>query len=340
MAVLLSSTAVFAAPTQIMNDKVDTNALIKKSDVNDVLAIIEQLNQNQQKRELIEDEDLLMELSKRDSSLLSQLIVALQNSGLIKDVWNVLTTDTTLKTLVVGLVKKAIQGAVTEAPALIQALWQSGLLQTIFKDVFQNSQLRPILFSIAKEIFASGLNLLKFFLASRTGGTSSSAASGTGSKRDAVAAPVNMVDVADFNSEDYIDKRDALAVAEQIFTAIKNTGLVQGLVKKALADPQASISFLTSVLKQGWVVGEDIYNWANQSGLLKSGLKWISANGATYAAEVAKFLGGMITGGKASTSDIDNAQPMSAYGSASTVATTTTPTVATSAASGNKRRNY
>lgn len=334
MAVLLSSAAVYAAPTQIMNEQVDTTALIKKSDVNDVLAIIEQLNQNQQKRELIEDEDLLMELSKRDSSLLSQLIVALQNSGLIKDVWNILTTDQTLRTLVVGLVKKAIQGAVTEAPALIQALWQSNLLQTIFKDVFQNSQLRPILFSIAKEIFASGLNLLKYFLASRTGGATSTP-SGS-SKRDADAAPVNMVDLADFNSDDYIDKRDALAVAEQIFTAIKNTGLVQGLVKKALADPQASISFLTSVFKQGWVLGEDVYNWANESGLLKAGMKWISANGATYAAEVAKFIGGLITGGKATTSDIDNAQPMSSYGTA----TTTTPTVATAAATGTGKRSY
>lgn len=334
MAVLLSSTAVFAAPTQIVNEQVDTTALIKKSDVNDVLAIIEQLNQNQQKRDLIQDEDLLMELSKRDSSLLSQLIVALQNSGLIGDVWKILTTDQTLKNLVVGLVKSAIQGAVTQAPALIQALWQSGLLQTVFKDIFQNSQLRPILFSIAKEIFASGLNLLKYFLASRTGG-STSTASGT-SKRDADAAPVNMVELSDFNSDDYIDKRDALAVAEQIFNAIKSTGLVQGLVKKALADPQASISFLTTVLKEGWVLGTDVYNWANQSGLLKSGLAWISANGATYAAEVAKFLGGLITKGTVSTSDIDNAKPMSSYGAA----TTTTPTVAATSTAVSPKRSY
>lgn len=342
LAVLLSSTAVFAAPTPITAEKVDTSALIKKSDVNDVMAIIEQLGENKRKRDLIEDENELMDLSKRDESLLSQLIVALQNSGLISDIWKILTTDQTLKTLVVGLVKKAVQGAITEGPALIQAIWQSGLLQSIFKNVFQNSELRPVLFSIAKSIFSSGLNLLKLFLASKTGGTTSTAS--TAAKRDAMPDASYMVDLSDFNTEEYLDKRDALAVAELIYTAIKNTGLVQGLVQKALADPQASISLLTTVLKKGWVLGEDIYSWANQAGLIKSGLTWIAANGATYASEVAQFIGKLITSGKATVADVDNAQPLSSYGisatSTATAAPAATGTAATSTATKQKRRYY
>lgn len=329
VAVLLSATAVSAAPTQITAENVNTNSLVKKSDVNDVLALIEQLGQNKQKRDLIEDESELIEFDKRQDSLLAQLITALQNSGLIGDIWKILTTDTALRSLVVGLVKKAIQGAIAEGPALIQAVWQSGLLQTIFKDVFQNDQLRPVLFSIAKAIFLSGLNLLKAFLASRTGGTSSTPSGA--SKRDAEA--VRFDEISALNSDEYIDKRDMLAVAQQVYTAIKNTGLVQGLVQKALANPQASISLLTNVLKQGWVVGEDVYNWANQSGILKKGLQWMATNGPTYAADVAKFLGNMITQGKASVSDIDNAAPISS-------SSTSTPTTGASPSSSNQRRYY
>lgn len=328
LALLVSATAVSAAPTQITAENVNTNSLVKKSDVNDVLALIEQLGQNKQKRDLIEDEHELIEFDKRQDSLLAQLITALQNSGLIADIWKILTTDTALRTVVVGLVKKAIQGAIADGPALIQALWQSNLLQTIFKDVFENSQLRPILFSIGKAIFQSGLNLLKAFLASRTGGTSTPSGA---SKREAEA--VRFDEISALNADEYIDKRDMMAVAEQVYTAIKNTGLVQGLVQKALANPQASISLLTNVLKQGWVVGEDIYNWANQSGLLKKGLQWMSANGATYANDVAKFLGNMITQGKASVSDVDNAAPIS-YSS------TSTPTTGATTSSGNQRRYY
>lgn len=344
VAVLLSTAAVSAAPTQITAEKIDTNSLVKKSDINDVMALIEQLGQNNQKRALIEDEAQLLELATRDQSLLAQLITALLNSGLIGDIWKILTTDQQLKSLVVGMVKSAIKGAIAQGPALIQAVWQSGLLQTIFKDIFQNGELRPLLFSAAKAIFSSGLNLLKAFLAMRNGGSSGttpapSTGSGAAAKReldtDASDNVIRLFDLSQLGDDDFIDKRDMLAVAQQVYTAIKNTGLVQGLVQKALADPQASISLLTNVLKKGWVLGTDVYNWANQSGILQSGLKWLGANGATYASDVAQFLGNQIAQGKASVSDIDNAQPISGG--------TTTPTAAAAApaASGYKqRRNY
>ncbi|KAM9917992.1 hypothetical protein OXX59_008972, partial [Metschnikowia pulcherrima] len=134
------------------------------------------------------------------------------------------------------------------------------------------------------------------------------------------------------DSDEFYEKRDLISVAETVVQAIYNSGIVQNLVKKALADPTASISFLEAVFKNGLVVGKQVYTWAESSGLLSKGIAWISANGATYAGEIAKFIGSLIVSGQASTSDVDNA---------TTAAVTTTATTSTATATTFvKRRLY
>ncbi|QEL63079.1 hypothetical protein SBP28_005055 [Candidozyma auris] len=260
LAILASASFASAAPTAV-NFESQTTTLVKKDE-----------------RDLIEDEGELHELSKRADNLLGQLLSALSSSGIIGDVWNILTTDQQLKSVLGDLIKSAVQGAITHGPALIKAVWQSGLLQ--------------------KAIFSSGLNLLKAFLANRNNNNNGQ------QKREAEAAAIEEFN---FNPDMYYDKRDLLDVAQTVVTAIKNTGIVQNLVKKALADPQASISFLTNALKNGVVVAKDIYNWSKDNGLLQSGLDFIKKNGPTFAKDIANFLGGKIANGEASVKDIDDA---------------------------------
>lgn len=326
MAILATSAVVSAAPSPI--EISHSTQLVKKSDVANALSIIEELGQLNAKRSLSEDGNEIIEISKRADSLLAELISALSNSGIIGDVWNILTTDSTLKTEVVSLVKEALTGAVAAAPSLIKAVWNSGLLQAIFEDIYNSSDLRLVLFSAAKTLFSSGLNLLKAFLAAKTGSSTTTTAAST----TTTAAAKREIAIAQFDSDEFYDKRDLVSVAETVYTAIKNTGIVQSLVKKVLADPQASISFLETVIKKGWVVGKDIYNWANSSGLLKEGLTWIANNGGKYATAIAEFLGSKIVSGSATTSDVDNA---------STISTTATTTTSTSTATTLvKRRLY
>lgn len=301
LAIIASASFASAAPTQI--EASQSTQLVKKEDVASALSILDEIASLNQKRSLVDDENELAELSKRADSLLGQLLSALANSGIIGDVWNIITKDQALKQVLANLIKSAVQGAIAQAPALISAIWNSGLLQTIFNDIWNNAELKSALFSAAKAIFSSGLNLLKAFLASRSQNSGAS-------KRD--AEPVPQVEEFNYNPDMYYDKRDLVSVAQTVVTAIKNTGIVQNLVKKALADPQASISFLTSALKNGVVLATDIYNWSKDNGVLAAGINFIKNNGPKFAKAIADFLGSKIVSGEASVADIDGASTDSA----------------------------
>lgn len=329
---ILATTAVVGAAPSAITQTTSESGLVKKSDIADALSIIEELGRLNQKRELVEDENELFELSKRADSLLSQLLTALTNSGIIGDVWHFLTTDSTLRTTLINLTKKGFSAALTYGPSVIKAIYNSGYIQKFFSLLYTDSSLRSTLFSVAKTIFGSGLNLLKAFLADRSTTTTAAGSTATGAAKREVE--VEAREDFDFDSELYYDKRDVLSVAESVYTAIKNTGLVQGLVSKALADPQATISYLTSALKTGLVVTEDIYNWSKSSGVLDSAINWIKADGLTYGKELAKFIGNLIVSGDASVSDVDNATSSAA----TTPATTTTAAAAATTATTLVRR--
>lgn len=327
MAIL--ATSVFANTIPHMEAATSEFGLVKKADVSDALSIIEELGRLNQKRELVEDETELFELTKRADSLLAELLSALTSSGIIGNVWNALTSDTALRSELISLVKSALLAAVTKGPALIEAVWKSGLLQKFFSAFWNDSSLRSALFSSAKVIFGSGLNLLKAFLAQKTSSTTTTtaaaaAATTAAAKRELVAAAIA--------SGEYYDKRDLLSVAETVYAAIKNSGIVLNLVKKALSDPEASILLLTSVFKKGLVVAEDIYSWTKSSGILQSAITWIGAHGGTFAKEVASFLGSKIVSGEASVSDIDGASTTTASVTATASATTIAFTAAATAA--------
>ena len=334
LAILVSTAIVSAAPTAITSEQASGASLVKKSDISNALSIIEELGRLNQKRDLIDGVELEFDLAKRDN-LLSELLTGLSQSGIIGDVWNIITTNDALKTEITLLVKLAIKGAITAAPSLITAIFNSGLLQTVFKDIWNSPLLRLALLSAAKAIFSSGLNLLKAFLAQKTGSTTATtattaAAAPAATTTTTAAAAKREVGLPDL--DEFYEKRDLISVAETVVQAIYNSGIVQNLVKKALADPTASISFLEAVFKNGLVVGKQVYSWAESSGLLLKGIAWISANGATYAGEIAKFIGLLIVSGQASTSDVDNA---------TTAAVTTTATTSTATATTFvKRRLY
>lgn len=321
LAILASASFVSAAPSEI-DFSSTTTGLVKKDDVSDALSLIEEIGRLNQKRSLVEDEGELSEISKRADNLLSELLSALSNSGIIGDVWNIITKDQGLKSELGSLIKSAVKGAIAQGPALIKAVWQSGLLQTIFKDIWNDQGLRSSLFNVAKAIFSSGLNLLKTFLANKEKGSGGN--NNQQQKRD--------LDEVNFNPDVYYDKRDLADVAETVVNAIKNSGIVQNLVKKALADPQKSVNFLKSALHNGVVAVKDVYNWSKNNGVLDDALNFIKEHGPTFAKDVAGFIGGKISSGEASVSDVDNASGNIGTKTATATATTTAAAAAGSPA--------
>ncbi|CAI5757100.1 unnamed protein product [Candida verbasci] len=296
-AILASSTFVSAAPAIVVEQ-----SMVKREDINDVLEILKELKSLNAKRELVEGDELL-ELTTRADSVLGELITALTNSGIIGDIWNTLTTDPAISTSLQNIIQAAIQTAVVQGPALIQAVWNSGLLGNILDKFLNDTDLRNALFDVAKSIFGSAVNLITSWI----GGGSSSATAATAAPAATAAKRADLLD----QSGEYLSERDLASIIQWIVQEISDSGIVQSLVSRVLADPQAAISFLTSAFQTGLVVAEDIYSWAKSSGLWDSALAYIGQNAGTWASAIASFLGNALSSGQISASDIDNAGTLS-----------------------------
>lgn len=334
MAILASTACVSAAPAAAMTE----NSLVTRGDANEILTLLEDLKKTHSKRDLASESEHF-ELSKRADGLATELVSALASSGIIEDVWTTFTEDEALKSEIVTVVKSTIKAALVQGPALIKAVWNSGLLTKIFKDVFNDSELRSVLLKVAKSAFTTGLNLFKAY---KSGSSSSSATTTDAAVATAVAtdSATTAVDISnipspsqyasgskrDFIDGEYLSKRDVASIVSAVATQIKESGLVSNIIQKILADPEKSISLLTTVLKKGYVIAGDLFSWAKSSGVLEKGLQYLENNGGDYTSEIASFLGSQIEGGNLTTSEIDNAGSSS---SGTTIATTATATALT-----------
>lgn len=316
-AILLTSSFVSAAPAAVISNDA-SSSMIKRSDVNDVLSITQELKSLNRKRSFVEDEYELSLLSKRSDSLVTDLVSALASSGIASDVWDTLSNDSDLKTEVGTIVKSALKAAVVQGPALIKAVWNSGLIQTVFKDIINDSDLRSVLLRVAKSVFSSAANLVKSYLNTKN---SSSTTTTAVSSTTTTAAAKRSVD-------EYLNKRDLASVVSSIVSEIKSSGIITTLVNKVLADPQQSISLLTSVLKKGVVIVEDVLKYAKSSGLLEEGLEYVAKNGGTYSSEIASFLYKELESGNVTSSEIDDSD---SYSSAVLTGTTIATTAAVTA---------
>ncbi|KAI3403766.1 hypothetical protein KGF56_003401 [Candida oxycetoniae] len=337
LAILASSAFVSAAPAPAI---ISEQTMVKREDINEVLAILSELQNHNAKREFLSGDELI-EHDKRSDSVLGDLITALTNSGIIGDIWHILTTDEAISSSIKAIIQSAIQTAVVQGPALIKAIWNSGLLGSIFNSFLNDADLRNAFLNVAKSIFGTAVNLITSWLSgSSSSSTAAATPATTAAKRDVIL------------DGEYMDKRDLASILSFIVTQIKDSGIVSSLINKVLADPQATINFLTTAFQTGLVVAQEIYGWAKSSGLWDSALSYIEANAGTWAGAIASFLGNALTKGLVSASEIDNATGSSAASTstvstrdvaaaaapASTTAkavTTTTTAAVTAAAAGN-----
>lgn len=364
---LLAILATTSLAASIPQPEVSENTLVRRSDANEILSILDELKAIKVKRDLVETEEEHLELLKRQDSVIGDLLTGLASSGILQDVWNTLTTDSALRSQIADLTKAAIQGLIVRGPALIKALFDSGLLGKLFKDVINDKTLLNGLLGAAKALFTTGLNLLtnrKSGAASATYAATTTtkavaattaaplyataATTTTAAANTAAAAGLNPTNTnnaayaslaAQYKREDdseYLEKKDLTSLISSVVTEIKNSGIFSSLINKVLADPQQSISFLTTVLKKGVVLGEDVYTWAKNNGLLEKGLTWLQTNGGSYAGAVANLVGELIDSGKVSASDVDNATTATA----ATVPTTTAAATTATTMYKRVRRNY
>ena len=353
LAILATSTLTSAAPTVANNGETGTR-IVKRQDVNEVMAYLDELKSLKVKRDEILDEDTLMELQKREDNVIGNLISALSNSGLIGDVIRDLTSSPELTSSIGAIVKAALQAAVVQGPNLIRAIWNSGLLQNVFNTILNDGELRSALLAAGRSLFSTALNLLSSFFGN--GGNDNAAPAPSGAapakreidlaraivlpeKRSAILSELEAPEKrsAEVDEADLIAERDIIDIVGNIVSAIADSGIVQNLFSKIMEDPQASIDFLTNVLRQGIVVVEDIYGWAKESGILQEGIDWLANSDNGIISTLGEFLAGALGNGSVSAEEFDNSGSSTTpatTGAATTGAATQAAGAATTAAAG------
>jgi hypothetical protein len=285
---LVAILASMAVANSMPQGQVAGDLVVARSDVLEVLQALSEFKELfQQKRDLDESHPDFQMIAARSDSALADFISALSSSGLFSDIWNILTTDDTLKTEFLNLAKSAISGLISQGPALISAIWNSGLLQDIFNKFVNDSQLRDSLFALVSSIFET---VIGFFTGDSSSSTPTASAAAAAPSASAAAKREFDIDVEkikrefslNFSDSEDLSKRDVLDTFISIAEAIYDSGFVQSLIAKATADPQATMNFLSSAFQTGLTVGEDVYGWAKSSGILDDVTNDLQANGATY----------------------------------------------------------
>lgn len=295
---LIAILAATACANTFTMPELSNDMIVKRVDAYELLDIIAELSHvMNQKRDLSENDDDYHALQARADSALGNFIIALTNSGLIGDVFKIITSDSALKTQLASTVKSAVSGLLVQGPALVSALWNSGLMQEVFVTFLHDSDLRDSFIAVIKQMIASGVNKISFILSKKLGKLPQFIAKEAAppvEKRDYTDLEIETIKRAanvEFVSEgEFLDKRDISATLISIIQALYNSGLVQALVEKALADPMATISFLTSALKNGVIAVKDLIQWAKECGLIDSMLQYIASSGNVFLQEILKFI--------------------------------------------------
>lgn len=303
-AIAACSTLASAAPVgQAQNDQ---SLSTVAPDTTEVMILLGELNQIHQKRSLVAGDELV-EINKRADNVLSQLLIALSNSGVIGDVWNTITTDAAVRSLLGSIVASSIQTMIVQGPALIKAIWDSGLLSKLFTTFLNDGELRMAFLNAARALFSTAIDLLTGSVSSPTSGSSSSAASPFSSVAAEPTGTVPPKDKTCKREDNVLSKRESQEVAQFVVDRVKETGLIHDMIHKALADPHHSVALLAACLKNGVLLLEEIYHYAKDCGMLDSVLRHLSDHGEAFAAPLADFMKALIMSGVVTSHEIQSA---------------------------------
>lgn len=308
LAILLAtSAAAQQVNSQQFAGDFSTNTLVKRSDALDLLSMVQELNQLMiQKREISEDHEDFHELSTRANNAIYDFISALTRSGLLGDVFRIITTDAALQAEVTSITRNAIQGLIVQGPALLAATWNSGLLQDVFTTFLNDADLRNSFIAVIRQVISTMITKIKRILSNKISGVvdaltpeaAAAAAAAPPAKRELTPLDIENLHKSfdvEFSSEgEFLDKRDTMSTVLSIVQAIYNSGLVQSMISSALEDPIATITFLTEALKNGIILISDLIRWAKEAGLTDGMMQLIATSESEYLNEFIAFVAPLI----------------------------------------------
>lgn len=287
----LLATSTFAAPAIENFDNEVNNVVLKREEVNNMLSQFSELKALRAKRDsLLGDEVALMELDKRAGSVLDNLITSLISSGLLGKVFSDITGSPELKSAVGNIAKSVFSAVLANGGALITGVLDSHVLQDTFSTIVNDADLRSAVIAAGEALLKTALSLVTNFLGAGSSSTNTAApaAPSGAAKRDLDLEDLqefignfNLEDLESFFS-DNLNKRDLASLISTIFDDIVN---------KIKADPQGAINVAKTLLHDGLVIGEEIFNWAKSSGLISRLINFLANSSNGLLSILGKILG-------------------------------------------------
>lgn len=301
LAVFAACSAITSAAPLAQQSPTDQSLAISSAS-SEVMMLVNELSLIHQKRSLAVGADEIAEFDKRADSVVGQLLVALSNSGVIGDVWTAFHTDPALRSLINAILISSLQTMMVQGPALLRAIYESGLLSKLFGKFLNDAGLRSAFLSASLEIINMVFGMMGSVptpaapvgaspSAPVGGGVPPAASKPTICKRDDGAATLSA--------------SESKEIAELAVEQIKLAGLVGHLIRKAIMHPVHSVKLIASALKNSVVLLEEIYYIAKVTGLLDLVLKQLASSGQKFAGSIAEFLKHQIDIGSVDMSEIE-----------------------------------
>lgn len=247
-----------AAPAPVGSQK---NQLeVRQVDHEALIAQIESLSAYKVKRDSISDE-----LQKREYEIVTEVLSALNDTNYAPKIIKYLATNSVTKPITVNTIVAVLKSGKVDLSAVLSALVDSGLINTVIGDVISDCTIYEKLFALAKSLIS---NLKEKVTEKIEEGVTSFT-----SKRD------NLPSIAASEDAAIFDKRaDSDSVVINLLQSLGNSGLASSVVESILTD-SSYIPFATelieAVLSSDALDITDVISAVKESGLLGSLFKQI-----------------------------------------------------------------
>lgn len=257
---ILAASSVRAVPIEVESsgkNELATRDLVKSLERrnDEISKSLDELVALKEKRD-----NMSSDLSKREYQLVTTLLSALNDTGLVPKVLSYVVHDPKLSSISVDVLVQVIKLGSVELPTLFQALDKSNVIPNTIESLISDCQFYVDLFEVAKSIIADLVEkveeLIKKGISGLTEGidsTASGSSTSTQSASSSTSLSSSLLKREDDSNSDLTEsdlaERDLSDIIANILESLSNSGLLVSLIKTILTDP-AYISFGADLVKQ------------------------------------------------------------------------------------------
>ena len=179
-------------------------------------------------------------------------------------------------------------------PGLIKSVWDSGIIQLVFKAIWNNQTIKDALFNGLKYVLNAILGLF-----TKSADTTPAAATGKAQTKRMLDELERLQMSNDLSARDFVD------TIGTIIKAIWSSGIIQlvfnWVINWVKTNPEQVQNLLKLALSVVSKLVSSIWTWAQQNGYVEKVFQWIGANIGKILTSVINFILSLFGGNKAGT---------------------------------------